>query len=673
MTDPREAMYRDPVSQARGLAAIASAAGIEAALREGARHLAAVSGARLSALYYVRDGEIVREALHPEDVAGQVEAVVAAKRAALAAAAGEPGGTAEEHRATRVPVDGDGAATLAEFVIWVRAGEAPEPPEVVALADAALTLLAARLGASAAGERTRARQEQYERWFQTLDAQLRILDRERQKFAAIANQPDSYAFVTDGTRTVRWHNKALATLLGGGEPDWVGHACHEVCGRIGLVDGPEGCARCPVRRAFDTNASCQVEVRRGEGADERDLYLIALPIKGPDGKPLEVLGEIRDVTNLEVVRRAKERLETVVAGAPIVLFAIDANGRFTLSVGKGLEPLGLAPGEVVGRSVFEMYRDVPEIVDSIRRALAGDTLTRRVDVGSLSFDSTFAPLRNADGRVVGMIGVSTDVTERRRAEEALRRSEEELRHAQRIEAIGSLAGGVAHDFNNLLTALFGHLNFLRGRVTPGSDVAREVDAIGRAADRAATLTRQLLAFSRKQVLQPKAVDTNDVIRGMEPMLRRLIREDVELRITADAARPWIDADPGQIEQVVMNLVVNARDAMPQGGRLMIRTANVSVEADGAGAFPIPEGAAPPFEPRGPVPAGRYVVLSVQDSGIGMDATTQARAFEPFFTTKPQVGNSRGYIFRKGKLVQMTRDQSLIGQLIEEGTLTEEQA
>ncbi|HEX7078510.1 MAG TPA: PAS domain-containing protein [Candidatus Eisenbacteria bacterium] len=635
--------HPDPAAIARSLAAIASPSGIDAGLREAARLLGTCSASRVSGVLYVRDGEIAHEAWHPEAEKRHVETMIPLKQAALAAAAGE---APDDRRVTACAVAGDGAATVPEAVVWVRAedrGSAAgdgrrESPEVERLAQAVLSLLGGKIAAAAEGARYHERQEQYERWFQTLDAQLRILDRERQKFAAVANQPDSYAFVTDGSRTVRWLNKAMAGLLArlGGEGERLGRSCEEVCVRLGLTGRPEGCAACPVMRAYETNEGSHLEVRTGAGDAERDLYVTALPIRGPDGRPIEVLGQIQDVTNLEVVRRAKERLETVISGAPIVLYAVDRDGCFTLSVGKGLEALGLKPGEVIGRSVFEMYGGVPGVEDAIQRALAGETLTRSVLVGDAAFESYFGPLRGPGGEIEGMIGVSTDVTERRRAEEALRRSEEQLRHAQRIEAVGSLAGGVAHDFNNLLTALFGHLKFLRARVAPGSDLEREVDAIQRAADRAASLTRQLLAFSRKQVLQLRAVDMNGVVRDMEPMLRRLIREDVELRIQPEATEAWITADPGQIEQVVMNLAVNARDAMPQGGRLTIRTANVTAGPEGFGEWP----GSPGIEPRDPVAAGRYVALMVRDTGTGMDAATQERAFEPFFTTKP-VGEGTG--------------------------------
>jgi PAS domain S-box-containing protein len=213
-----------------------------------------------------------------------------------------------------------------------------------------------------------------------------------------------------------------------------------------------------------------------------------------------------------------------------------------------------------------------------------------------------------------------EIAERNRSEEARRRLEEEVQAAHKLEAVGRLAGGVAHDFNNLLTVVIGRCEVLLGRLSSNHPMRSDLLLIYDAAQKAASVTRQLLAFGRKQVLQPKVLNLNAVIENMDMMLRSLISENVEL-ISELGENLWsVEADRGQIEQVLMNLVVNALDAMPDGGTLRIHTGNTSLET-------------PPAEQGLTLESGRYVVLSVQDTGRGMDSETLTHVFEPFFTTK----------------------------------------
>ena len=215
-----------------------------------------------------------------------------------------------------------------------------------------------------------------------------------------------------------------------------------------------------------------------------------------------------------------------------------------------------------------------------------------------------------------------DLTLQKRAEEALRRTEEQFRQAQKMEAVGRLAGGIAHDFNNLLSVIMSYSAMVTADLLPGDPMRADIEEIGEAGRRAADLTRQLLMFSRQEVVEPKVVNLNDAIDGMRKMLPRLLGEDIEFVTTCAPSLGRIRVDPSHVEQVIMNLAVNARDAMPTGGKLTIETANVELDETFA------------LGHHG-VTAGPYVMVAVSDTGTGMDKATQARIFEPFFTTKEQ--------------------------------------
>jgi len=246
-------------------------------------------------------------------------------------------------------------------------------------------------------------------------------------------------------------------------------------------------------------------------------------------------------------------------------------------------------------------------------SLTGESLWRRKDAKTITVRHTARVVRDAEGRVEYFNVLVEDITEHKLLEA-------QLRQAQKMEAVGRLAGGIAHDFNNLLTAILGSADLLLDTLSPDAPEREDLDEIRKAAKRAADLTRQLLAFSRQQVLAPQVLDVNALLTNLEKLLRRLIGEHIELRTALAPNVGAVQADPGQLEQVIVNLAVNARDAMPQGGQLTIETANAELdEAYAAEHFP----ARP----------GSYVLLAVTDTGTGMDAQTKSHIFEPFFTTK----------------------------------------
>jgi PAS domain S-box-containing protein len=333
-------------------------------------------------------------------------------------------------------------------------------------------------------------------------------------------------------------------------------------------------------------------------------------------------GMLEDLEKSQAERHeGRTRLAVLMERMPAILWTTDKNLRYTSAVGAGLETLGLRSGELTGQTLFEYFQTENPRFPSIaahRRALAGESVTYQLEWQKRVLESHVQPLRSSEGDLLGVIGVALDITERQHLSE-------QLRQAQKLQAVGELAGGVAHDFNNLLMVVKGHAEMLMERLFSGATgreeaVRHNVEQIQQAAERAAALTRQLLAFSRLQVLHPRVLALNEVVGNMIQMVSRVIGENIELVFLPGANLARVKADPSQIEQVVLNLVVNARDAMPDGGRLTIETSNVDLDSSYASQHAVVE-------------PGPYVMVTVSDTGCGIDAATQARIFEPFFTTK----------------------------------------
>jgi two-component system, cell cycle sensor histidine kinase and response regulator CckA len=326
-------------------------------------------------------------------------------------------------------------------------------------------------------------------------------------------------------------------------------------------------------------------------------------------------------------RESEARCQTYLDVADVMLVALDARGAIVLVNRTGARILEHDADGLVGRDWFDTC--LPPSCREARRASFRDAMAGRVDrvdgdenpvltrLGAERLVAwRHAILRDDGGAVHGMLSAGEDVTERRQLESL-------LRQAHKMEAVGQLAGGIAHDFNNMLFVINGRAELELRRLAPDDPGRSALDLIRRTGDRAAAFTRQLLAFSRRQILQPRTLDLNAVVTDMLKMLRRLIREDIELQTALDPGLHPIQADPGQVEQVILNLAVNARDAMPRGGLLTIETANVTPDET--------------FRRRRaePVRPGPHVRLTVRDTGCGMDERVKAHLFEPFFTTKEQ--------------------------------------
>lgn len=334
------------------------------------------------------------------------------------------------------------------------------------------------------------------------------------------------------------------------------------------------------------------------------------------------------------LRETNDTLHALIQSSPSAIVALDLQGRVTLWNPAAEEIFGFTEEEVLGAAnPIVPDNEIGFFRKHLELQQQGSTykmeLKRRTKSGELiDVSLSTAPLSDADGSVIGFIGVFEDVTEHKRAEAERTRLEEEYRQAQRVEAVGRLAGGVAHDLNNLLTPILLHAEMLVNDFEEGLDSTQSAREILAAGNRAKDLVRQLLAFSRKQNLEYKPVQINAIIKSFGALLKRTIREDIRIDFKLKPMKHTIFADVGQIEQVIMNLAVNAQDAMPHGGDLVIKTDLIQLDQETADTIP-------DLDP------GEHVVLSIRDTGIGMDEETRLRIFEPFYSTKGKKGTGLG--------------------------------
>ncbi len=331
----------------------------------------------------------------------------------------------------------------------------------------------------------------------------------------------------------------------------------------------------------------------------------------------------------EALRKSESKYKTLVENLPQKIFLKDRDSIYISCNEHYANDLRIAPADIAGKTDYDFYPE--ELAEKYRaddKRIMESGRTEEIkeryiqDGRDVWVHTVKTPVMDGNGSVIGILGIFWDITERKEAEEEMAALQEQFRQSQKMESIGRLAGGIAHDFNNLLTVIKGYGQLSLIELKEGDPLRGNLEEIKNATDKASDLVRQLLAFSRRQILEFKVLDLNTALRNLEKMLRRVIGEDIELVMHLPEDLGGVKTDPGQIEQVIMNLAVNAKDAMPLGGKLIIETANV--ELDGAYA-----------RRHVAVTPGRYVMLAVSDTGVGMTPEVRDRVFEPFFTTKEE--------------------------------------
>jgi len=465
-------------------------------------------------------------------------------------------------------------------------------------------------------------------------AERELREREEHQRSLLASSPMAI-FTLSREGVVQSWNPAAEKIFG-----WT---ADEAVGRVIPVvrDGEMDELKALIERVWSGEIIRNMEVRRQrKDGSILTVSLSAAPIRGHDGAPVGVMSILTDITEHRRAEAALEEeralLEQIMASSPMGIALLDAHGSIVYMNPAGTRILRIPSDEVMGKPVEELDVEVQSPEGS---RLEGDSDYQKVletgasftglqrvvvlrDGSRISIQLNIAPVNDPDGQPRAVIMLFEDITRRMEEQKKREEIEAELRQAQKLEAVGRLAGGVAHDFNNMLAVIMGAAEMALPEVEEGSSLHEDLQHINNAAERSADLTRQLLAFSRKQIIRPRVLNLNEIIQVQEKMLRRLIGEDIQVHLALQEDLWKVRVDPSQVDQILANLLVNARDAIPGVGRVSIDTENVLLDQDHA-------------RPDMPVQDGGYVLLAVSDNGIGMDRETRDRIFEPFFTTKDQ--------------------------------------
>jgi PAS domain S-box-containing protein len=437
-------------------------------------------------------------------------------------------------------------------------------------------------------------------------------------------------------------NDAFLDLSGLDRKEAIGKKCFEA------FPSPEcHTPNCILHRVLEGEGrvECNTERERSDGS-KIFCTLTATPLRGPEGEVLAIVEDIKDITDRllweEKLKRSEERYRSFVKG--IKGIAYQCNPDFSPTFFHG------AIEQITGYTEDALNAGTPRWnhlihKDDLQRVYKNSRKPCKLPFYScFPYEQEYRIIRkdgqirwvreytqdvcDPSGKPIAIQGILYDITEQKETEEALQKSEERFMQAQKMEAIGRLAGGIAHDFNNILTIIMGNTDLVLDKVKD-NDLLCDIEEIHRAGERASSLVRRILAFSRKQMIQPKVLDLTDMLAETEKLIRRIIGEDINLTVMLDHDLSRVKADPGQMDQAIMNLVVNARDSMPHGGDLTIRAENTILDKDQCKVFP---DARP----------GRFIRLSVEDNGTGMDKAILDQIFEPFFTTKkPGEGTGLG--------------------------------